>query len=330
MRPSAIVLLLAWLAAPAAAEPVTVSGAPAADRDAIVGAIEQARTLMAPCWRRKPPATVTVALSVAASGEVVKATAKTRGAAAQCAAGLLAVATLPATAKPWKGTVALASASEDKSRDLVAVNDRLASHRDAFFACQQKAPAFAGKVKLRVTVRQDGAISAVRSDVVEGGKDGQAVAGCVAVAARAIKFDAIGQESLNYDLTIPFPGGGAGASGSGGGGSAAAPVGTDPSLQPSKKGPLDDDEVTGALRPRLGALAKCTKGRAARGKVTVRVAIAASGKATAKIKSSEIGDTTIEGCLLKVLQATTFRAASGETVLIVPLRLDADGLKSGI
>ena len=84
------------------------------------------------------------------------------------------------------------------------------------------------------------------------------------------------------------------------------------------------------MRGKLPALAKCTKGRAARGKVVVRVAIAASGKPTAKIKTSEIDDAGIEGCLLKAFESVTFRSASGQTVLIVPLRLDDDGLKTGL
>src|SRR5688572_33370574 len=85
---------LALLAAPVAAEPVVLTGAPAADADAITGSLAQARTLMAVCWQRKPPATVKITLQVAASGEVTRATAKTKGPAAQCAAGILAVQTL--------------------------------------------------------------------------------------------------------------------------------------------------------------------------------------------------------------------------------------------
>jgi hypothetical protein len=316
---------LALVSAPAVAEPVTLTGAPAADSDAITGSIAQARTLMAVCWQRKPPATVKVALAVAATGEVTKATAKTKGPAAQCAAGILAVQTLAPAAKAWKGTVELATASEDKAADARNVNDQLASHRDDFFACQDKAPSFAGKVKLRVTIKADGTVAAARTDVVEGDeKAGQPIAGCVAVTAKKIRFAAIAQESLNYDLTIPYAGGGR-ARGGGTGTTA-----TDASLQPSKKGPLDDDEVTDAIKPKVEALARCAEGRAARGKVVIRAAIAANGKVTAKIKTSEINNEGIEGCLLKVFQGLKFRSASGETVVLFPVRLDDDGLKTGL
>src|SRR5687768_18405088 len=82
--------------------------------DEVVAALEKVRGQMAVCWQRKPPATVTINLTVAASGEVTKATAKTKGTAAQCAAGILAVSTLAPSAKKWSGAVQITTASDKR------------------------------------------------------------------------------------------------------------------------------------------------------------------------------------------------------------------------
>ena len=216
---SALALVTALLAAPgrAAADGVTLVSGPAGDRDAIVASVEQVRSLMTVCWQRKPPASVKVTLAVAASGEVTKATARTKGPAAQCAAGLLAVSTLAATRKAWKGEVELASLAAGKAADVRAIHDQLAGHGPTFFACQQKEPAFVGKVLLRVTVGQDGAITAADGEVKEGGgkggKAGKAVAACVAAAARKLGLDPITSPSVTYELQLSYSGGDAGGGG---------------------------------------------------------------------------------------------------------------------
>lgn len=320
MRRAIVVFLICAAAGPAAAQSVTVTGAPAADRDAIVGSLEKARGLMGVCWARKAPERVQIALAVAASGEVTKATAKTRGPAAQCAAGILAVSTLAPSGKAWKGTVAVKTAAPGKADDVRAIHDQLAERSASFFDCQKKAPAFAGKVLLRVTVEQDGRVSAAAGEVVEGSGGGP-VATCVAAVARPLTLRALVSPSVTYELSLSYKGGGVA------GGDAAS--GGDPSLQPSKKGPLDTGAVTAVIGGKRAALVKCAKGSKARGKVVVRVAIAADGTPKAKIKSSEIGDTKVEACLVKVFESMRFDPSTGETVVLYPVRLDADGLKTG-
>lgn len=323
MRTMIVVLLICAVAGPAAAQSVTVTGAPAADRDAIVGSLEKARGLMAVCWARKAPEKVRVTLAVAASGEVTRAVAKTKGPAAQCAAGILAVSTLAPSAKAWKGTVDVKTAAPGKADDVRAIHDQLAENAPAFFDCQKKAPAFAGKILLRVTVEQGGTVSAAAGDVVEGSaKSGAAVGACAAAVARPLRLRPLQSPSVTYELSLDYKGGGSA-------GGATAPRGGDPALKPSKKGPLGDGEVTSVINGKRAALVKCAKGSKARGKVVIRVAIAANGKPAVKIKSSEIADTKVEACLLKVFQSMTFGASSGETVVHYPVRLDADVLKTG-
>ena len=326
MTPRGILLVVAGMlllaARPAAAEPVELTGGPA-DKEETIAALEKARGLMTVCWRRKLPATVKVALAVAASGEVTRATAKSKGPAAQCAAGILAVATLAPAAKAWKGTVELETVAEGKANDVRAIHDQLAAVGTSFFACQKKAPKFAGKITLRITVAQDGTVTDASGS---GDKGGEAVGACVAAAAKKLTMKPISSPSVTYELGLTFQGGGGG--GDGGGGSAAE--GVDPSLQPSLKGPLQAADVAPVIAGRRAALQKCAKGKKARGKVVLRIAIGADGKITKlKIKSSEIGDAKIEDCLLKALDGMTFPAGSGETVVFYPVRLDADGLKTG-
>src|SRR4051812_23603078 len=108
MRFVLVLVVLVSAVATAAADPVTVVSGAASDE--LVASVAKVRGAMAICWQRKPPASIRIALTVAAGGEVTKATAKTKGAAAQCAAGILAVSTV-AVAKAWKGVVAIEPAS---------------------------------------------------------------------------------------------------------------------------------------------------------------------------------------------------------------------------
>jgi hypothetical protein len=314
-------------ARPAAAQAVQLRGAPPGDRAAIVGTLEQARARMGVCWVRTPPATVQVALEVAASGEVTRATAKSKGPAAQCAAGILAVATLAPSGKAWKGTVELTTAAGGKGQDVQAIHDELATHGATFFACQQQGPGFAGRLTLRVTVERSGAISAATGEVAERtagtGKEGAAVGRCVAAAARRLTLAPIRSASVAYELAISFQGGAAGGGAAGGG---AAP---DPALQPSKKGPLEPAAIAQVIGGRRAALAGCARGSKARGKLVVRLAIDRAGTPPATLKSSEIDDAKVERCLLGVFGALRFPAAAGPTVVFYPVRLDPDGLKTG-
>lgn len=320
MRIPLLVLASLLVATPAAADPVKLSGGPA-DSDATIAALEKTRGLMTVCWQRKPPATVKITLAVAASGEVTKAAAKTKGPAAQCAAGILAVATLAPAAKAWKGTVEIETVAEGKAQDVRAIHDQLAAAGPSFFACQKKAPKFAGKVTLRVTVDQDGTISAATGAASD--KAGDPVGTCVAAAAKALTLEPISSPSVTYELGLTYTGG------TDGGGSTPA-EGVDPALVPSMKGPLESGEVAKVIAARRADLRKCAKATKARGKVVVRVAIGADGKVSkAKIKSSELGDTNVEDCLVGVFEKMTFRASSSETVVQYPIRIDADGLKTG-
>jgi hypothetical protein len=302
-------LLVLAAAAPAAADPVTVVSGPKDGREDLVASIAKVRGLMTVCWQRKPAAPVKIAITVGTDGAVTKSAAKSKGPAAQCAAGILAVSTLAAPAKKWTGVVAIEAAEEGKARDVRAIEEQLGAHAKELYACQKKATSFAGKVALKVTVEQSGRITAAKSEAEEGGAT---VGTCVEGVAKKLTLEPIESQSITYSLTLSFAGGD--------GGSDSAPV--DPALQPSKKGPLEQEDLMPVIEARKNALAKCSKGSKAKGKVVVRVAIGSDGKVSkAKIKSSEIGDTKVEDCLVKVFAGMTFREAGGETVVLYPMMI---------
>jgi hypothetical protein len=293
-------------AAAARAEKVKLLKGPADGE--VLAALERVRGQMAVCWQRKPPATVTINLAVAASGEVTKATARTKGTAAQCAAGILAVSTLAPTAKKWSGSVQITTASDKRAQAALAVEQQL---RDLDFeSCQGKAPDFAGKVMLKLTVGDDGAVTdaTASADAAAGNK----VATCVARMAKAATFAV--DTGVAFEWTLSYGGGGGGG---GGGGEA------DASLKPSKKGPLGGGEIMAAITGSRAALNKCVKKSKAEGKVVIRLVVARDGKVkSAKIKESALDDEKVESCLVVVFTKLAFAAADGETVVHFPLRVD--------
>lgn len=310
MRLLLVALLLVAAVTPAAADPVTVVSGPKDGRDELVASIAKVRGLMTVCWQRKPAAAVKIAITVGTDGAVTKSAAKSKGPAAQCAAGILAVSTLSAPAKKWTGVVAIEAGDEAKGRDVRAIEAQLSEHAKEFYVCQKKATEFVGKVTLKVTVEQSGRITAAKADA--DADAGAAVATCVGGVAKKLTLAAIESETISYQLILSFAGGD--------GGEASAPV--DPALQPSKKGPLEQEDLMPVIEARKNALAKCSKGSKAKGKVVVRVAIGEDGKVSkAKIKSSEINDTKVEDCLVKVFSGMTFREAGGETVVLYPMMI---------
>lgn len=309
---SLTIVALVAAAAPAAAEPVKLVKGPAADRDAIVGAVEKARAQMAVCWQRTPPATVRIKLEVAASGEVTSAKAETKGAAAQCAAGILAVSTLAPSKKAWKGEVELVPAAPGKAQDARAIHDALVGHAPALMGCQQEEPGFVGKVLLRVTVRKDGAVTAASADVTEATAGaGKAVAACAAKRARGLTLVAIASDSLTYELQVGYAGGSAPAEASD-----AIPL----AGQPASKGALTSQEIAAAIDGRRASIRACLDRPRKHGKVVVRFEIGADGKvAKASIKSSEIDDPKTEECLTKAFRAIVFPASTGASVVHYPI-----------
>ena len=298
--------LTAMLAAPARADVVVVKGG--ALRATATAALAEAERAMIVCWRAAPPTTVRVALAIDARG-IVTATALTPAAAAQCAAGVLAVWQVPGGA--WKGEVDIAS--RIGADDLAGAISRQFSDRGAVIrACQAAGPGAKGPAIIKVKVHPEGELT----DVAVTSKLGKAIDRCIETAVAGMKLDPLAtDEVVGYQLSVTFSGT-VTASGSGPGATKVAPGGG-PAMPGSVSGPLDAAEVQRVLRPAQAKLAACLKGAA--GTYDLRFTIRAVGT-TKNIVVKDATSTVIDQpCIKKVVTGLRFPSASGDTRVVLPL-----------
>lgn len=312
-RVATVVLAVSSLLLPvvAAAGPASiVKGGPKADKAKVVAALDAAVRAMGVCWRRSPPPRVTVKLAVAADGAVT-ATPATRTPAAQCAAGVLAVWTVPGGA--WSGEVAITTGGETPDLSSV-IQSQLLARAAPIKACQAQAPAAAGPVAIKMKIHPDGTIT----DVAVSSSLGAKIDTCVQKAVTALRIDALDASGpVTYQLAVAFAGKGDAAGGGGGG----APPATAPEGG-SIAGALavaDVQQVLGAARGKLLACGKKGKGK---GKVVTRFTIRADGTTKNVVVKEPIGDRGIEDCLVGVFKALRFPAGSGETKVQYPTQFN--------
>ena len=196
-------LLLATTGAANAGEAVNFTivkgGPPGAGKGLAAGALAEAGKAMAVCWRAPVKGAVRVAVQVDADGAVT-ASAISKGAAAQCAAGILAVWTVPGGA--WKGEVEIGAAAA--TPDLAAtIQQQLLAASAPIKACQARAPGKAGSAAIKMKIASDGTIG----DVAVTSKRGDELDKCVSRAVAAIKLAPTGASgAVNYQLAIAFSG----------------------------------------------------------------------------------------------------------------------------
>lgn len=308
-RHVATVVLAVSLFVPAlaAAGPATiVKGGPRSDKAKVEAALGSAVGSMSVCWRKAPPASVTVKVAVAADGAVT-ATAVTKNAAAQCAAGVLAVWTIPGGA--WSGEVEITSGAAGQDLQSV-IQSQLMTKAGSIKACQSQAPAAAGPVAIKMKIHPDGKIT----DVAVSSSLGAKIDTCVHRAVAALRLDALDASGpITYQLAVAFAGKDAG--GGGGGGSslpAAAPEGG------NIDGTLAVDQVQPVLTAARAKMVACGKKGKGKGKVVTRFTIRADGTTKNVVTKEAIGDKAIEDCLVGVFKSLTFPSASGETKVQYP------------
>src|SRR4051812_19860691 len=103
MLRTCLIAAFAVASAPALADVTIVKAGPHGDvRPKVEAALRDVERAMTVCWRGTPPPSVRIAVAVNPDG-VVDAIHLSKGGAAQCAAGILAVWTLPGG--PWSGHV---------------------------------------------------------------------------------------------------------------------------------------------------------------------------------------------------------------------------------
>ena len=292
---------LLGLARPARADVAVVKGD--ALRPKAAAALAEAERAMIVCWRGAPPATVRVALVVDGSG-LVTATAVTPARAAQCAAGVLAVWTVPGG--DWRGEVEIASRLG--ADDLAgAISRQFSARGDVIRACQAAAPSARGPVTIKVKVHPDGDLT----DVAATSKLGAKLNKCVEAAVAGLRLDPLAADApVGYQLAVTFSGV-----------SVAPPSGArvegDGASPGSVSGPLDAINVQGVLKPARAKLAACLKGSSTT--LEVRFTIRAEGTTKNIVAKDATGTIIEQECVRKVLAGLRFPGASGETRVVIPL-----------
>lgn len=310
-----IVWLVVWLLAPAvaAAGPATITkGGPRSDRAKVERALDAAAGAMSVCWRKSPPPSVSVKVSVAADGAVT-ATPAAKSAAAQCAAGVLAVWTVPGGA--WSGEVEIKTGGAPADLSSV-IQSQIMANASSIKACQSYAPTAAGPVQIKMTIQLDGSIK----DVQVASSLGARIDACVQKAVAALHLDPLAATApVKYSLAVAFAGKGEDAGTPGGGG------GKLPETEPAGgtvAGGLPVDQVMPvmkAARPRIVACGRKGKGK---GKVVTRFTIRPDGTTKNVVIKESINDKGIEACLVGVFKSLRFPAGEGETKVSYPASFD--------
>lgn len=309
-RHVALAVLVVSMSVPAVATagPASiVKGGPGKDKGKVEAALNSAVGSMGVCWRKAPPPSVTVKLVIAADGAVT-ATAATRTAAAQCAAGVLAVWTIPGGA--WSGEVEITTGSSapDLSSQIQA---QLLAQAAPIKACQSAAPTAAGPAQIKMKIHPDGKIS----DVAVTSSLGAKLDTCVQKAVTALRIEPIDAPTpVTYQLAVAFAGKDAGG-GAGGGGPLPS---TDPEGGSIAGGlPVDQVKpVMNAARPKIIACGRKGKGK---GKVVTRFTIRPDGTTKNVVIKESINDKAIEDCVLGVFKSLKFPAGEGETKVQYPV-----------
>jgi hypothetical protein len=246
--------------------------------------------------------TADVKVEVRADGSV-KASAVGFAAAAQCAAGILAVWKVPGAA--WAGTVRFTGAA---SVDLSAlIQGRLMERSASIKACQSKAPTAAGPVMIKMKVDPKGTLS----NVEVSSSLGAAINTCVKGAVSALTLDAIPSRSpVTYALSVAFIGK---PEGSGPPPPVEAPDGG------TIAGSLGVDKVKTVMSAARTKLQACGKKGKGKGTVTTRFTVRPDGTTKNVVIKTPIGDDAIEACLVDAFKSLEFPSSGDETKISYPV-----------
>jgi outer membrane biosynthesis protein TonB len=301
----AVFVVSLLVSAVAAAGPAAiVKGGPKADKGKVEAALNSAVGSMGVCWRKAPPPKVTVKLAIAADGAVT-ATAATKNAAAQCAAGVLAVWSIPGGA--WSGDVEITTGTS--APDLSSqIQSQLLAQAAPIKACQSQAPAAAGPVQIKMSIQPDGSIK----DVQVASSLGAKIDTCVQKAVTALRIEPIDTSApVKYALAVAFAG-----KAEGGGAGGKLPE-TDPEGG-SIAGGLGVDQVKPVMNTARPKIIACGRKGSGKGTVVTRFTIRPDGTTKNVVIKEAINDKGIEDCLIGVFKALKFPTGPGETKVQYP------------
>jgi outer membrane biosynthesis protein TonB len=291
----------------AAAGPATIAkGGPKSDKAKVESALNAAAGAMSVCWRKSPPASVTVKVAVAADGAVT-ATPAAKSPAAQCAAGVLAVWTIPGGA--WSGEVEIKTGGGPTDLSAV-IQSQIMANASSIKACQSQAPTAAGPVQIKMTIQLDGSIK----DVQVASSLGAKLDTCVQKAVSAMRLDPLDATApVKYALAIAFAGKGEDMGPPGGG--------KLPEAEPEGgtiAGGLPVSDVTPVLKAARPKIIACGKKGSGKGKVVTRFTIRPDGTTKNVVIKESINDKGIEDCLVGVFKSLKFPTGEGETKVSYP------------
>jgi TonB family protein len=304
------------------AQPSVVDGGPK-DSAALEAAAGKVAGALSVCWQGKRPNAVVVAVSVAASGEVRTAKAKTRGKVATCAAAVLAVHRLAAASKGYRATLSFPTSGGGGGG--ASVRDKVLAgvkNNRAVDACHTGKPKLTGRVNIRFLVKPNGRIVDVEAN--ESTLSDAKVAACLVKEIGSTRLGALDtKRSVEFTLPFSFGGGAAALPTSGGSG--------DASLQPQKKGPLETDVLRRVMAAARSKFSGCYEAQLRNnpdlaGVVVLRYTIRANGTTrNVKIKKSTLDNAAVEACRVKVGERLKFPAQTGraETRVVYPFRFAA-------
>jgi len=296
------------------------SGGPKApaQRDAALAAVASAQADMGPCWRRAQ-APVEIAISVGGDGAVTSARAKTAGPAAQCVAGLLAVATMPATGAGWSGVVVVPPRAAGGGSLEGEITHQLGERRAALAGCQSADPASVGQVTLALAIAPSGAIApSIAASTVS-----KPIEGCLLGALRGVTLSLPERKAVRYQLNLAFAGESTTTRPAPrvGGGAARPPAPADPADAPSIKAgaTLEAAAIHSVIAAARADLERCG-GASASGKVTVGFTIRSDGSVkNVAVKSSTTGNAKLDACVAGRFEKLRFPASAGESRVNFPL-----------
>jgi TonB family protein len=260
------------------------------------------------CWRGSPPARVTVAIEVDRRGRITRAAAERGGAAAQCAAGILAVHEL-APGAAWTATLRIDTATPAE----VDLHAELRRHQSTLQRCGGDAR---GTVGLRFLIHADGRLG--DAEVVRSTVNDAPVHRCLTRTIETLRIaERPGGKTVSYTLEV----------GLGGKATTTAPApkkGSD-SPGPSKKGPVEGPVIQAGVSRLSDRFARCYRKRSdknARGYVMIRFTIRADGTVrNVKVRKSTLGDQRVEACVVGVGKDLRFPGETGreETRVFYPI-----------
>ena len=300
----------------AAADGVSIaSGGPksAGDRALLVSAIGSISGELGVCFRGKRPRTVRIELNISASGEVARARQKSKGAVAQCVAGVLAIQTLRVRGA-YSVTVDVPTSRGAASSELVDVDADLKTHAKALNGCYKKAAKkrknLKGRVVLRFLIKPDGSI--IEPEIQSSTLSSPAVENCLVSELGSIKVsERPGGKTLAMSFALQFDG----RSGSG-----AQMASGDTSNQPQKRGPLEGKVITRVMTSHKNEFSACydkvvRKNPSLAGRVVLRFTIRGDGSVrNVKVRETSLNHAGVENCIVRVGKKLRFPGESGRDV----------------